>query len=127
MSINVKELAFVFHPVTDVARARKFYEGFLGLKTGMKFESPAMSWIEYDVAGQALAISNGMPGSPQSSLALEVADILAARQAAQSAGVELVGGVLEFPPCRMFQVKDPDGNQIILHQRKPQNDGVEKS
>ena len=32
MSIQVKEVAFVFHPVTDILRARKFYEEFLGLK-----------------------------------------------------------------------------------------------
>jgi len=28
MSIQIKEFRFVFHPVTDIARARKFYEGF---------------------------------------------------------------------------------------------------
>ena len=82
MSIKVKELAFVFYPVTDIARARKFYEGFLGLKTGLQVEfGPGQWWIEYDIAGQALAISNAMP----------------------------------------------DGNQLGLHQRKAQNDGVEKS
>jgi predicted enzyme related to lactoylglutathione lyase len=26
---------------------------------------------------------------------------------------------MEFPPCRMFAIKDPDGNQIGLHQLKP--------
>ena len=30
--IRYKEIAFVAYPVTDVARARKFYEGVLGLK-----------------------------------------------------------------------------------------------
>jgi predicted enzyme related to lactoylglutathione lyase len=25
---------------------------------------------------------------------------------------------MEFPPCRMFAINDPDGNQIGLHQRK---------
>jgi hypothetical protein len=25
---------------------------------------------------------------------------------------------MEFPPCRLFGIKDPDGNQIGLHQRK---------
>src|SRR5471032_1164023 len=116
MSIQVKELAFVFHPVTDIARARKFYEGFLGLKAGVQVEfGPGQWWIEFDVAGQALAISNAMPGKPQSSLALEIADLDGARKIAQAAGVELMGDVMEFPPCRMFQVKDPDGNEIILH------------
>jgi len=119
MSIQVKELAFVFHPVTDIARARKFYEGFLGLKTGMQVEfGSGQWWIEYDVAGQAIAICNAMPGTPQSALALEIADIDGALATAKSSGIELKGDLMEFPPCRMFQIKDPDGNEITLHQRK---------
>jgi predicted enzyme related to lactoylglutathione lyase len=32
--------------------------------------------------------------------------------------IPLAFDVMEFPPCRMFAIKDPDGNQIGLHQRK---------
>ncbi len=119
MSIQVKEFAFVFHPVTDIDRARKFYEGFLGLKTGFQIEfAPGQWWIEYDVAGQALALSNAMPGKPASALALEVADLDDALAAAKSAGIPIANEVMDFPPCRMCRVKDPDGNEIGLHQRK---------
>jgi len=119
MSIQVKELAFVFYPVTDVARARKFYEGLLGLKVGMQIEfAPGQWWIEYDIAGQALAISNAMPGKPQSALALELADLDGALKDVKTAGYAIAQDVMEFPPCRMFQVKDPDGNEITLHQKK---------
>lgn len=120
MSIQVKEFAFVFHPVTDVARARKFYEGLLGLKTGIQIEfEPGQWWIEYDVAGQALAISNAMPGgTPSTSLTLEVANLDEALKAVKAAGVTIAFDILEFPPCRMFAIKDADGNQIGLHQRK---------
>jgi len=119
MSIQVKEVAFVFHPVTEVARARSFYEGFLGLKAGIQVEiAPGQWWIEFDVAGVALAISNAVPGTPASSLTLEVADLDAALAAAREANVALAFDVMEFPPCRMFAIKDPDGNQIGLHQRK---------
>ena len=119
MSIQVKELAFVFYPVTDVANARKFYEGLLGLKVALQMEiAPGQWWIEYDVADQAVAISNAMPGKPQGSLALELTDIDAALATAKSAGCPIVGDVMDFPPCRMFIVKDPDGNELMLHQRK---------
>jgi predicted enzyme related to lactoylglutathione lyase len=119
MSIQIKEVAFVFHAVTDVARAREFYEGLLGLKTGVEIEfTPGQWWIEYDIAGQALAISNAMPGMPAASLTLEVADLDASLAAARAAGVPIAFEVLEFPPCRLFGIKDPDGNQIGLHQRK---------
>ena len=119
MSIQVKEFAFVFHPVTDVARARTFYEGLLGLKIGKELEfAPGQWWIEYDVAGQALAISNAMPGQKSSALMLEVVDLDAALAAVKAAGVTLVQDVMEFPPCRLCYIADPDGNQIGLHQRK---------
>ena len=120
MSIQVKELAFVLHAVTDVPRARRFYEELLGLKVGLQVEfGPGQWWIEYDIAGQALAISNAMPdGKPASSLTLEVVGVDAALAAAKAAGATIAFEIMEFPPCRMFAVKDPDGNQIGLHQRK---------
>ena len=119
MSIKVKEVAFVFHPVTDVARARKFYEEFLGLKVGVQVEiAPGQWWIEFDIAGQALAISNAVPGAPASSLTLEVANLDEALAAVRAANIPLVFDVMEFPPCRLAAIKDPDGNQIGLHQRK---------
>jgi predicted enzyme related to lactoylglutathione lyase len=119
MPLQVKELAFVFHPVTDVARARKFYEGVLGLKTGVQVEfSPGQWWIEYDIAGQALAISNAMPGAKSESLVLEVVSLDEALVTLKQAGIPLVGDVMEFPPCRLCKVNDPDGNEIGLHQRK---------
>jgi predicted enzyme related to lactoylglutathione lyase len=119
MSIQVKEFAFVFYPVTDVARARTFYEGLLGLKVGFQIEfQPGQWWVEYDVAGQALAISNAMPGKPAASLALEVVDLDTAFAAAKAAGATTATEVMDFKPCRMFIAQDPDGNEITLHQRK---------
>jgi predicted enzyme related to lactoylglutathione lyase len=119
MKIQIKAVAFVFHAVTDVARARQFYEQLLDLKVGMQIEfAPGQWWIEYDIAGQALAISNAMPGSPAASLTLEVPDLDAALATARAAGATIAFDVMEFPPCRLFAIKDPDGNQIGLHQRK---------
>jgi predicted enzyme related to lactoylglutathione lyase len=127
MSIQVKELAFVFHSVTDVPRARKFYEALLGLKLGMQVElAPGKWWIEYDIAGQALAITNMMSGKPASAVALEVADLTAALKAAEGAAYKIVTPIADYGQCRMFQVADADGNEITLHQRKAKPDGVEK-
>jgi predicted enzyme related to lactoylglutathione lyase len=120
MSIKIKEVAFVFHPVTDLKRARAFYEGFLGLKTGVQVEfQPGQWWIEYDIAGQALAISNGMPGAPAASLTVEVANLDEALAAARAAKVPVAFAPMDFPVCRLSAIKDPDGNQLGLHQKKP--------
>ena len=39
--LKVTEIAFSCYPVKDMARARKFYEGVLGLKPTMVFGEPA--------------------------------------------------------------------------------------
>jgi catechol 2,3-dioxygenase-like lactoylglutathione lyase family enzyme len=122
MGIQIKEIAFVYHPVTDIARARAFYETLLGLKTGKEMEfAPGVWWIEYDVAGVALAISNAMPaagGVGGDGLALEVADLDAALAAVRAAGIPLTVEPQEFTPCRMFAVNSPDGHSITFHKRK---------
>jgi predicted enzyme related to lactoylglutathione lyase len=122
MPIQVKELAFVYHPVTDVPRARKFYEDLLGLKVGLQVElAPGKWWIEYDVAGQALAITNMMTGKPASTLALEVADLTAALKAVEAAAYKVVAPIAVYGKCRMFQVADADGNELTLHSRNLQD------
>jgi len=121
MSISIKEIAFVFHPVSDVARARAFYEKLLGLKIGLEFEyAPGTWWIEYDVAGVALAVSNVAPATAGGSvsLALEVKDLDETLAAVKAAGVALTIEPQDFKPCRMFGVNSPDGHGIMFHQRK---------
>ncbi|HEV3147710.1 MAG TPA: VOC family protein [Chthoniobacterales bacterium] len=122
MSIQVKEIAFVYYQVTDIARAREFYEHLLGLTVGVEYEgAPGKWWIEYDVGGVAFAIKNFDPsgGKGGAVLALEVADIDAAFTALRAAAVSITEELTEFPRCRSFTVKDPDGNEIILHKLKP--------
>jgi predicted enzyme related to lactoylglutathione lyase len=121
MPINIKEVAFVFHPVTDIPRARDFYGKLLGLKTGMDIEfAPGMSWIEYDVGGVALAVSNAYPpaGTGGASIALEVADLDKAIASIKESGVAVTIEPQEFAPCRMFGINSPDGHAIVFHQRK---------
>ena len=124
MSIKIKEIAFVFHQTADVAKARGFYEKLLGLKIGHQVEfAPGLWWIEYDVAGVALAVSNaaGDPNAalkPASCVTLEVADLDATLAELRAADAPISQEPMEFPPCRMFAAKDPDGNEIRFHQRK---------
>ena len=62
MSIQVKEIAFVYNQVTDIVRARRFYEEFLGLIVGVEYEgAPGKWWIEYDVGGVTFGITNFEP------------------------------------------------------------------
>ena len=54
--MKAKKIAFTGIPVTDIKRAREFYEGVLGLK--VSDEMMGGKWIEYAVGDDTLAIAN---------------------------------------------------------------------
>ena len=120
--MNITEIAFVGYPVTDVARARDFYERILGLQLGEIVEEigNGQHWIEYDIGGQTLAISNTWPPSGQSgpTLALEVDDFAASMQKLKEDGVTIVMEKMDTPVCEFGLITDPDGNSLMIHQRK---------
>lgn len=120
--IRVLEFAFTGYPVTEMKRARAFYEDVLGLKPSMTWEDEGHAWIEYDVAGHTLAINNGSPQWKPSSdgpaLALEVEDFDATVATLRERGVRFAVEPLEVATCRLAVVLDPDGNSLAIHRRK---------
>ena len=121
--IRIKDIAYIGYPVTDVARARAFFEGLLNLKPSTQFEHEGRSWIEYDIGSATLAISNMSPEqwkpSPDGpSVALEVVDFDVAVQTLRAAHVVFAVEPMDSGVCRMAIVLDPDGNAIAVHQRK---------
>lgn len=119
--IGVTEVAFFGNPVTDVARARAFYENVLGLKNTMAHEiQPGLWWVEYEINGMAVAISNAWAptGNSGPTIALEVKDLDAALAKLKELNVTLTVPPMDSAVCRFFGIKDPDGNDIMLHQRK---------
>ena len=78
--MKVTDIAFTCYPlVTDLQRARRFYEGVLGSKNrGFS----ARGFIEYDIGSNTFGMWNGAPDWKPSpgggSVALEVDDFAAA-------------------------------------------------
>jgi predicted enzyme related to lactoylglutathione lyase len=121
--MKITEIAFSCYPVTDVARARAFYEGVLGLQITANADMGAEGhWIEYDIGPGTLAIA-WFPGSKPTSegctVGLEVADFDAAVAALRTAKVPFKMGPFETPVCHMAMVSDPDSNTLVIHKRKP--------
>ena len=119
--IRYKEIAFVAYPVTDMAQARKFYEGVLNLKPNAPVK-PDVPWIEYDIGPGTLGIGSSkqwLPSQDGASAALEVEDFDAAIATLREHKVPIIIGPMELPSCHMATVRDPDGNKLTLHQRKP--------
>lgn len=117
--IKYKTLGFVAYAVTNMRKARKFYEGTLGLKPARVFSK---DFIEYDIGAGTIAVGcapqQWKPSRDGTVATLEVVDFDAAVAHLKKKKIPFAVGPAEFPTCRMLAVRDPDGNKIALHQRK---------
>jgi catechol 2,3-dioxygenase-like lactoylglutathione lyase family enzyme len=115
----IQELAFVVYPVSDMDRARRFYERTLGLLVETNFQN---EWVEYDLKGVTFAITKAdaehQPGAGGALVAFEVDDLEFVLERLRFLGVKLVKGSQTTPVCRFAVIHDPDGNELVIHQRK---------
>ena len=116
--MRATNIAFTGIPVTDMKRARAFYEGALGLKPSADHGV----WIEYEIGDATLAIGSvgdqWKPSPDGTSVAIEVDDFEGAIKDLKAADVTFAAENVESPVCRMAVVQDPDGNKIIIHKLK---------
>jgi len=119
--LKVTEIAFACYAVTDMPRARKFYENAFGLKPTTVHDSEHGHWVEYEFGPYALALGSSpafKPSADGCSVALEVEDFDAAVAQLRAQNVKFRIEPMETPVCRMAMVFDPDGNSICIHKRK---------
>lgn len=123
--MKITEIAFTGYSVTDMKRAKEFYEGVLGLKKSRGFgeHEGEERWAEYDIGTGCLALISGggemwPPHAAGTTVALEVEDFEAAVKDLRAGQVKFVWEPRESPMCWMTVVADPDGNWVVLHKRK---------
>jgi predicted enzyme related to lactoylglutathione lyase len=119
--LKITEVAFCCYAVTDMARARAFYEGVLGLKPTTVTDLPDGHWVEYEFGPYALSIGSapGWKPSPDGCMAaLEVEDFDAAIAHLRTQGLKFRAEPFATPVCRMAMIFDPDGNTVCIHKRK---------
>jgi predicted enzyme related to lactoylglutathione lyase len=118
--MKATNIAFTGIPVTDMKRARAFYEGALGLTPAGEFAEGV--WVEYALGDDTIAIGSvgdqWKPSPDGTSVAIEVDDFDAAIKDLKAAKVSFAAEGFESPVCRMAVVQDPDGNKIIIHKLK---------
>jgi catechol 2,3-dioxygenase-like lactoylglutathione lyase family enzyme len=126
--ISVERVDYIRVPVTDIERARAFYEGVLGLEKNPN--SPSEDWIEYEAGNVTLAVmtphthDSEFAPLPPGTIALRVPDVAAAKEKLEAAGVQ-VNDMWDSGVCHGAGVRDPDGNAILLHRRyAPYADGT---
>jgi predicted enzyme related to lactoylglutathione lyase len=115
----ITSLAFVLYPVTDIAAARKFYEGALRLRLTHEFGG---TWFEYDLGDTTFAICSADTEHPAPArgaiAAFEVDDLDREVERLRGEGIVAARPIVDTPVCRFVSLHDPDGSEVILHQRK---------
>jgi predicted enzyme related to lactoylglutathione lyase len=96
----------------------------LGLK--VSDEMMGGKWIEYSLGNNTLAIANvgeqWTPSDQGIGAALEVEDFDEAIRRLKDRHVRFAAEPFETPCCHMAVVQDPDGNKLIIHKLKPENE-----
>jgi len=115
----IKEVAFVAIAVSDKDRARKFYQETLELTPARTQMDGA--WVEYDFGPITIGVGchpAWKPSRDGTTVAFEVDDIDAEIARLKDKGVNFDMDKTETPVCWMAQFRDPDGNKLLVHQRK---------
>ena len=115
----IKEVAFVAIAVSDAERARKFYQETLELKPS----STAMggAWVEYELVPRPLVsavIPHGNLRVTARQSRSKWTTWTRRIETLKKRGVEFDMDKTETPVCWMAQFRDPDGNKLVVHQRK---------
>jgi len=122
--MKINGLAFVGIPVTDMPRARAFYENVLRL--AVSEEMMGGKWVEYSLGNNTLAIASvgpqWLPSDQGTGAALEVEDFAETINYLKDLKVPFTTEPFESPCCRMAVIADPDGNNIVIHKLKPENE-----
>jgi predicted enzyme related to lactoylglutathione lyase len=115
--VKVRAIDFVVVKVSDLERSVAFYRETLGLDLPMNEDGPV--WKEFGTppVGMALFRDPADPGV-NGLIALAVDDVAAAAEELRGKGVKVVLEPIEWPVCYQAVIEDPDGNVLILHQRK---------
>jgi predicted enzyme related to lactoylglutathione lyase len=116
--MKITGIAFVGIPVTDMKRAREFYEGVLGLEPDSEMQSEA--WLEYSIGSGTLALGclgeMWKPSDEGTGTALEVEQFEEAIKRLEEKKIAFEK--YDSPVCRMASIQDPDGNKIFIHKLK---------
>jgi predicted enzyme related to lactoylglutathione lyase len=116
-----KAVDFVSYIATDMDRSEAFYRDVLGLEVTTPRGEPGTrsnGYMEFEAGGTAITLTALPQLHPNAVVALAVDDVGEAVEELRGKGVPIEMEPLETPDCFMAVVADPDGNMILIHQRK---------
>jgi catechol 2,3-dioxygenase-like lactoylglutathione lyase family enzyme len=113
----MEKLDFIAIPSTDSDRTRDFYVDTLGLRRDDKAQYEM--WVGETCFSIWEPARLGREFAPQKNghIAIHVDDVAAARSELEAKGVEFMGDTFDTGVCHMAFFTDPDGNDLMLHNR----------
>lgn len=121
-----KAVDFVSYSVSDMDRAEAFYRDVLGLDVAIPRGEPgtrSSGFMELEAGGTTISLTALPQLHPNGIVALAVEEVKPAVEELRGQGVQILMEPIETPDCFMAVVADPDGNQILVHQRKDGTSG----
>jgi predicted enzyme related to lactoylglutathione lyase len=120
--IPIRAVDFVMYCSRDAKELRAWYAKLFGLKRGEEWNA---YWSEFATKPISLCINGpNRTNKPQwdwsgpPAVALAVEDIHAAAAACKRRKIKIAKGPVETSVCWMLFILDPEGNRLVLHQRK---------
>jgi catechol 2,3-dioxygenase-like lactoylglutathione lyase family enzyme len=120
--MNLRHVRLVSVPVSDQARSKAFYTETLGLELIAEEDMASGNrWVEVGPAGGETSISlvtwleSMVPGTLKG-LILLTEDIQADYDELSGRGVEFLGPIEQQHWGKFVQLKDPDGNVLVLQE-----------
>ncbi len=118
--MQVEQVDFVAIPTRDIAKATAFYRDVLGLALSQERGEPGTrgnGYMEFECGGVSIGLTQMEP-LPNAAMALAVDDVYAAVEELRGKGVTIGMEPVETGDCFIAAIEDPEGNQIVIHQRK---------
>jgi predicted enzyme related to lactoylglutathione lyase len=121
-AIPVTAVDFVMHNARDLKKLRSWYQKTFGFRRGEEWHD---AWSEFATEPVSFCLNGPAKKELKSGIwtdgavmALAVPDVVAAAKACRRRKIPLLFGPIETKVCWLLLIKDPEGNRIVLHQRK---------
>jgi predicted enzyme related to lactoylglutathione lyase len=118
--MHVRGIDATYYTVENIDAVTAFYTKILGNPT-ITVPGAVSEWTFADESSFGLYHLGGKPPHPFGSVMFAVDDLAATIKDLEAAGITLPNGgsLTETAVCHMAFGFDPEGNQFILHHRKP--------
>jgi catechol 2,3-dioxygenase-like lactoylglutathione lyase family enzyme len=113
----IERLDFLGVPTQDPERSRAFYRGVLGLRPDEHAEWEQWAGDTCFGIWEPARFGGEFRPQPNGIALFHVVDVAAARAELEAKGVVFEGETFDTGVCNMATFADPDGNQLVLHNR----------